>query len=111
MVSVCNLDNNSLNFVFLAFDKKDGALSPEEEEQRGVAKHKMLGNIKFIGELGKQGLLHEAILHQCVQQLLNKKKRQTIKDMAEDLECLCQIMKTVGHRLDTEKAKVGKLFF
>lgn len=88
-----------------AFDKKDGALSPEEEEQRGVAKHKMLGNIKFIGELGKQGLLHEAILHQCVQQLLAKKKRQTIKDMAEDLECLCQIMKTVGHRLDTEKAK------
>ncbi|KFM57634.1 hypothetical protein X975_15012, partial [Stegodyphus mimosarum] len=88
-----------------AFDKKDGVLSPEEEEQRGVAKHKMLGNIKFIGELGKQGLLHEAILHQCVQQLLAKKKRQTIKDVAEDLECLCQIMKTVGHRLDTEKAK------
>ncbi|XP_054718827.1 eukaryotic translation initiation factor 4 gamma 2-like isoform X2 [Uloborus diversus] len=88
-----------------AFDKKDGALSPEEEEQRGVAKHKMLGNIKFIGELGKQGLLHEAILHQCVQQLLAKKKRQTIKDVAEDLECLCQIMKTVGHRLDTDKAK------
>ena len=69
----------------------------------------MLGNIKFIGELGKQGLLHEAILHQCVQQLLAKKKRQTIKDMAEDLECLCQIMKTVGHRLDTEKAKVNFL--
>ncbi|XP_035220060.1 eukaryotic translation initiation factor 4 gamma 2-like [Stegodyphus dumicola] len=88
-----------------AFDKKDGVLSPEEEEQRGIAKHKMLGNIKFIGELGKQGLLHEAILHQCVQQLLAKKKRQTIKDVAEDLECLCQIMKTVGHRLDTEKAK------
>lgn len=88
-----------------AFDKKDGALTPEEEEQRGVAKHKMLGNIKFIGELGKQGLLHEAILHQCVQQLLAKKKRQTTKDVAEDLECLCQIMKTVGHRLDTEKAK------
>ncbi|XP_042900691.1 eukaryotic translation initiation factor 4 gamma 2 [Parasteatoda tepidariorum] len=88
-----------------AFDKKDGALSAEEEEQRGVAKHKMLGNIKFIGELGKQGLLHEAILHQCVQQLLAKKKRQTSKDVAEDLECLCQIMKTVGHRLDTDKAK------
>lgn len=88
-----------------AFDKKDGPLSAEEEEQRAVAKHKMLGNIKFIGELGKQGLLQETILHQCVHQLLLKKKRQSLKDMAEDLECLCQIMKTVGHRLDTEKAK------
>ncbi|XP_076335649.1 N-acetyltransferase 1 isoform X1 [Tachypleus tridentatus] len=88
-----------------AFDKRDGPLTPEEEEQRGIAKHKMLGNIKFIGELGKQGLLHEAILHQCIQQLLAKKKRQGVKDTAEDLECLCQIMKTVGRRLDIDKAR------
>lgn len=26
--------------------------------------------------------------------------------MGEDLECLCQIMKTVGPKLDHEKAKV-----
>lgn len=26
--------------------------------------------------------------------------------MGEDLECLCQIMRTVGPRLDHEKAKV-----
>lgn len=88
-----------------AFDRKDGALSAEEEEQRSVAKHKMLGNITFVGELGKQGLLHEAILHQCVQQLLAKPRRNNPKELAQDLECLGQIMKTVGHRLDTEKAK------
>ncbi|CAL1296001.1 unnamed protein product [Larinioides sclopetarius] len=88
-----------------AFDRKDGALSAEEEEQRGVAKHKMLGNITFIGELGKQGLLHEAILHQCVQTLLAKPRRNSPKELAQDLECLAQIMKTVGQRLDTEKAK------
>ena len=34
----------------------------------------MLGNIKFIGELGKLNMLHERILHQCVKQLLEKKK-------------------------------------
>lgn len=28
--------------------------------------------------------------------------------MGEDLECLCQIMRTVGPRLDHEKAKVKK---
>lgn len=27
--------------------------------------------------------------------------------MGEDLECLCQIMKTVGPKLDHEKAKVS----
>lgn len=33
-----------------AFTSRRGVLSPEEEEQMGVAKRKMLGNIKFVGE-------------------------------------------------------------
>ncbi|XP_067444798.1 eukaryotic translation initiation factor 4 gamma 2a [Thunnus thynnus] len=65
----------------------------------------MLGNIKFIGELGKLHLIHESILHKCIKTLLEKKKRVQLKDMGEDLECLCQIMKTVGPKLDHEKAK------
>lgn len=40
-------------------------------------------------------------------QLLEKKKRVQLKDMGEDLECLCQIMRTVGPRLDHVKAKVS----
>lgn len=40
-------------------------------------------------------------------QLLEKKKRVQLKDMGEDLECLCQIMRTVGPRLDHAKAKVS----
>ncbi|KAK3101829.1 hypothetical protein FSP39_006674 [Pinctada imbricata] len=87
------------------FDKNDGPLTPEEHEQYQIAKHKMLGNIKFIGELGKMEMLHEGILHKCIKQLLEKKRNMPLPDMAEDLECLCQIMKTVGRRLDTDKAK------
>lgn len=87
------------------YDKRDSPLLPEEEEQRGIAKLKMLGNIKFIGELGKLDLIHESILHKCIKTLLEKKKRVQLKDMGEDLECLCQIMRTVGPRLDHEKAK------
>ncbi|XP_056622822.1 eukaryotic translation initiation factor 4 gamma 2b [Triplophysa dalaica] len=87
------------------YDKQDNPLSSEEEEQRGIAKIKMLGNIKFIGELGKLDLIHESILHRCIKTLLEKKKRVQLKDMGEDLECLCQIMRTVGPRLDHEKAK------
>ncbi|KAM9409284.1 eukaryotic translation initiation factor 4 gamma 2a [Pholidichthys leucotaenia] len=65
----------------------------------------MLGNIKFIGELGKLSLIHESILHRCIKTLLEKKKKAQLKDMGEDLECLCQIMKTVGPKLDHAKAK------
>lgn len=39
--------------------------------------------------------------------LLEKKKRVQLKDMGEDLECLCEIMKTVGPKLDHDKAKVS----
>lgn len=39
--------------------------------------------------------------------LLDKKKKVQLKDVSEDLECLCQIMKTVGPKLDHEKAKVS----
>uniref|UniRef100_A0AAY4DNV8 Eukaryotic translation initiation factor 4 gamma 2 n=1 Tax=Denticeps clupeoides TaxID=299321 RepID=A0AAY4DNV8_9TELE len=87
------------------YDKQDSPLTSEEEEQRAIAKIKMLGNIKFIGELGKLDLIHESILHKCIKTLLEKKKRVRLKDMGEDLECLCQIMRTVGPRLDHEKAK------
>ena len=55
-------------------------------------------------------MLHEAILHKCIKQLLEKKKRVALRDMAEDLECLCQIMRTVGRRLDKDRAKVGTVF-
>lgn len=41
--------------------------------------------------------------------LLEKKKRVQLKDMGEDLECLCQIMKTVGPKIDHAKAKVCEL--
>lgn len=85
---------------------RDGALSPEEEEQLGIARRKMLGNIKFIGELGKLNMLHEGILHQCIKQLLAKKRQVPVADQAEDLECLAQIMRTVGKRLDRDKAKL-----
>ena len=89
-----------------AFDNRDVPLTASEEEQRSVAKHKMLGNIKFICELGKQNLLQESILHLCIRQLLSKQsKDQSIQEKAEDLECLCQIMKTVGRLLDNERAK------
>lgn len=43
-----------------------------EEAEILLARRKMLGNVKFIGELGKLGLLSEKIMHDCIKQLLHK---------------------------------------
>ncbi|XP_017302014.1 eukaryotic translation initiation factor 4 gamma 2-like, partial [Diaphorina citri] len=81
-------------------------LSPDDEDRRQLAKQKMLGNIKFIGELGKHEIVTESILHTCIQELLPKNRKvQTNKDVSENLECLCQIMKTCGRILDSEKGQ------
>ncbi|KAL1452459.1 hypothetical protein WDU94_006687 [Cyamophila willieti] len=81
-------------------------LSPDDEDRRQLAKQKMLGNIKFIGELGKHEIVTETILHRCIQELLPKNRKvQANKDVSENLECLCQIMKTCGRILDSEKGQ------
>ncbi|CAG0920325.1 unnamed protein product [Notodromas monacha] len=103
--------------------RKHGPLTPDEEEQRQIAKRKMLGNIKFIGELGKLEMVKERILHMCIETLLRKKRPSPINEASrgkrsaeglesstevvsgKDLECLCQIMRTCGRLLDTPAAK------
>jgi translation initiation factor 4G len=89
-----------------AYEKRAGSLTTEEEEARFIAKRKMLGNIKFIGELGKLEMLHDSILHRCCEQLLVGRKRQPISEQGEDLECMAYLFKTCGRILDTQKAKL-----
>lgn len=81
----------------------------DEEELRSIAKQKMLGNIKFICELGKQQLLPQNILHECIKQLLSKKKTQSFKDKVQDLECLSEIMKNIGYLLEEKEEARGLL--
>eukprot|EP00040_Diaphanoeca_grandis_P022402 m.120369 g.120369 ORF g.120369 m.120369 type:complete len:1063 (+) comp28799_c0_seq10:108-3296(+) len=65
------------------------------------AREKMLGNIKFIGELGKRSLLSEKNLHDCLHELCVNVEQP----VGEDIECLCQLLRTVGRQLDHDKAK------
>eukprot|EP01134_Creolimax_fragrantissima_P006375 CFRG6375T1 len=82
--------------------KSQGTMTPEDEERLFIIKRKMLGNIKFIGELGKLGMISEYILHQCITQLLAKMKPPNVE--LDDVECLCKLFETVGLVLDHEKA-------
>lgn len=108
LLNKCRTEFENRSKASEAFEHRDGPLAPEEEERRQLTKRKMLGNIKFIGELGKLEILSESILHRCIQQLLSDKKKNRgggSKDMAEDLECLSQIMRTCGRILDSDKGK------
>ena len=46
-------------------------ITEDEEEAKYLAKRKMLGNIKFIGELGKLQIVHDSILHRLAMSYFN----------------------------------------
>lgn len=103
LLNKCRIEFENRSKANEAFERL-GELSVEDEERRQSTKRKMLGNIKFIGELGKLEIVSHSILHKCIQQLLDKRRDRSRGDPAEDIECLCQIMRTCGRILDTDKA-------
>lgn len=90
------------------YDPPSPPITTEEEEKKHVVKRKMLGNVKFIGELCKLDMLSDGILHRCIQTLLEKDSRPStsIQDQCEDIECLSQLIRTCGKNLDTEQGKM-----
>ena len=113
LLTVCQheFDNRSNYHTCSEHERRRlGVLGEEEETKlhaelsRQNAKKKMLGNVKFIGELGRLDLLSEAILHRCIKTLLEKQRDEKYADMSEDLECLCKMMPTVGRKLDQGEA-------
>lgn len=60
-----------------------------------VARRRMLGNIKFIGELFKKSMLTERIMHTCIMKLLG----ETTNPDEEDVEALCKLLSTIGRAL------------
>ncbi|KAG1856929.1 hypothetical protein C8R48DRAFT_755948 [Suillus tomentosus] len=87
-----------------ANDKKgteEAELYSEEYYAAQKAKRQGLGLIKFIGELFKLQMLTERIMHECVKKLLGNVENPE----EEEIESLCQLLKTVGQLLDTPKAR------
>lgn len=73
----------------------------EREEKRLKARRRMLGNIRFIGELYKKSMLTERIMHGCIKKLLGEYQNPD----EEDVEALCKLMSTIGRIIDHPKAK------
>ncbi|XP_076621218.1 eukaryotic translation initiation factor 4 gamma isoform X1 [Colletes latitarsis] len=80
--------------------KKDLQQALEDEERR--IRIKSVGNIRFIGELYKQGMLTTKIMRRCVKQLLEQNDE-------DSLECLCKLLTTIGKDLEATGAVVGEM--
>ncbi|KAI6029306.1 armadillo-type protein [Pisolithus microcarpus] len=74
---------------------------PDDYYAAQKAKRQGLGLIKFIGELFKFRMLTERNMHECVKKLLGNV--ETLKE--EEIESLCQLLRTAGQLLDVPKAR------
>uniref|UniRef100_A0A182M377 Eukaryotic translation initiation factor 4 gamma 2 n=1 Tax=Anopheles culicifacies TaxID=139723 RepID=A0A182M377_9DIPT len=84
----------------------ESTLTDDLEEKKNVAKQKILGNVKFIGELYKLGILPEGHVHKMLASLFtSKKSNASTEKNCEDMECLAQLIRTCGKNLDTELGK------
>lgn len=104
------------------FEKEKSKLSEREQAEkeedlefrRMKIKKQMLGNIKFIGELYKLGMLKEKIMRFCIQSLLKLEEHGGgLRSMSgedavmdeEDHEALCNLFTTIGKTIDNTKAQ------
>jgi len=85
--------NKKLENASTEKEKKEITLEFSAKELK--LRKRSLGNIRFIGELYKIGMLTGRIMHECVRKLL-------VKTDEESLECLCNLVTTVGEKLEME---------
>ncbi|KAJ8665621.1 hypothetical protein QAD02_007283, partial [Eretmocerus hayati] len=91
-----NIRNEKLKEIESCTDpekKKEFQINFEDEERR--IRIRSVGNIRFIGELFKQNMLRDQIMHQCIRHLLSQVDE-------ENLECLCKLLTTIGKVLENK---------
>ncbi len=92
-----NDPHRNVNFRTLLLTRCQNEFDSAEYEEIYYKKNELadseLGNILFIGELFKLGILTEGIMKDCVERLL-----KTESD--HNLECLCLLLTSIGKEID-----------
>ncbi|KAJ1408120.1 armadillo-type protein, partial [Ochromonadaceae sp. CCMP2298] len=70
-----------------------------------VLKRRMLGNIRFVGELYKQKLLTDVVIHNCIADLMGTANNWKPMSDEQDIECLCRLITTAGERLEAKSCQ------
>ncbi|KAG7391086.1 a1-alpha2 repression [Phytophthora pseudosyringae] len=99
-------------------DKEEGKITPQMEadyeEKRMIMKLRMLGNIRFIGELYRKGMLQERIMHECIMKLMDVRLNSDGMCVCvhpsnppdeESIESLVKLLTTMGKDLDKHGAQ------
>jgi hypothetical protein len=85
-------------------EDKNTTLTPEELQNK--ARQRTIGNIIFVGELYKNGLLRPDIIHSCITVLLGTESHSIIENMkfsdTEKIELLVKLLRTAGQKLDSQ---------
>lgn len=82
------------------FEQESQLSEITNEEERGKVKRRMLGNIKFIGELYLKRMLMDKIMFFCIINLVS-----TDPPDEEDIEALCNLITTIGATLENSSQK------
>jgi hypothetical protein len=84
-------------------DKKRHLIEVLDEKKR-LARKKSLGNMKLIGELNRLNILQPRVMFLCTSHLLKS-------GHDESYECLCTLLRSIGHGLESQANAAQKAEF